>query len=163
MQTEDALHAGVAVMSIVRASFISLMQGNGISAEALRFVQVAMSKVRQRIAKHETWDDDASIISVTFLAHLSVSLLAQSSHCPPDCGQYHALIHGKVDLERSGSFRNSPNSTEVDGSLERRTQSTVDRSNALYHGGTVCIWRRTGSLEYLLTKGIDSIHGGDNC
>ncbi|KIY01689.1 uncharacterized protein Z520_01826 [Fonsecaea multimorphosa CBS 102226] len=72
MQDEDALHAGVAAMQVVRGTFLSSSSQSGLSEEVLRFVQIAISKLRERIARHNYCNDDATIIIVLFLTHLAM-------------------------------------------------------------------------------------------
>ncbi|OQU99091.1 Fungal specific transcription factor domain-containing protein [Cladophialophora immunda] len=72
MQDEDALHAGVAAMQVIRGTFLSSCSQNGPSEEVLRFVQIAISKLRRRIAGHDFCNDDATIMTVLFLAHLAM-------------------------------------------------------------------------------------------
>ncbi|OAP65783.1 hypothetical protein AYL99_01755 [Fonsecaea erecta] len=73
MQDEDAFHAGVAAMQVLRDAFVSSCSQDGPSAGVLRFVQIAISKLRDRIARHDRCNDDATIMTVLFLAHLAMA------------------------------------------------------------------------------------------
>ena len=75
MSDEDVLHAGVAVMQVVRDVYRSSFKDTGPSEQVLRFVQIALSRLRQRISRQDYTNDNGSIMAVLFMCHLSVSAI----------------------------------------------------------------------------------------
>lgn len=73
-QDEDALHAGVAAVQVMKGMFMSPCAANRLPEDILALVHVAISKLRLRIAKNEFINDEVTIMVVVFLAHLAVSL-----------------------------------------------------------------------------------------
>ncbi|EXJ53632.1 uncharacterized protein A1O5_13083 [Cladophialophora psammophila CBS 110553] len=71
MTHEVALHAGVAVVNMVRDVFRSDFHRTGPSAQVLRLIQVAISKLRQHITAEPVVNDDGAIIAVLFLGHMA--------------------------------------------------------------------------------------------
>jgi hypothetical protein len=78
-QDEDALHAGVAAVQVMKGMFTSACAPNKLSEEVLRLVLIAISRLRERIARKNSCNDEVTIMTVVFLTHLAVS----AKH-PPD-------------------------------------------------------------------------------
>ena len=72
-QDENTLHAGVAAVQVMKAMFIFTSAPNKLSEEILRLVQIAISRLRERISKNHCCNDEATIMTVVFLTHLAVS------------------------------------------------------------------------------------------
>ena len=112
MREEEALHAGVALIQVVRDVERPSYKETGPSKQALRFVQVAISKLRERISRQEYINDDGSIMAVAWLCHLSV------------CKAYSVVIFmGSQRIEairRYASISNAPQRPRYDDSITRR-------------------------------------------
>lgn len=108
-QDEDALHAGVAAVQVMKGMFMSPCTANRLPEDILALVHVAISKLRVRIAKDECSNDEVTIMVVLFLAHLAVSLFLIKS----DCGK--SLLTSKDGIQRYGSVSSASESNQVDG------------------------------------------------
>ncbi len=73
-QDEDALHAGVAAVQVMRGMFVSACAPNQLSEDILRLVHIAISRLRERIARDDYCNDEVTIMTIVFLTHLAVSL-----------------------------------------------------------------------------------------
>lgn len=76
MREEVSLHAGIAVVNMVRDVFSPDFRETGPSRRSLRLIEVAICKLRQHIEKSVDGyiSDDASIVAAMFLGHMAVSL-----------------------------------------------------------------------------------------
>jgi len=74
MREEVALHAGVALVNMIRDVFRPTFRDTGPSKHVIRLIQIAISKLRQHIDDQQAHiNDDASIVAALFLGHMAVS------------------------------------------------------------------------------------------
>ena len=86
MTHEVGLHAGIAVVTMVRDAFRPDFRTTGPSPCVLRLIQTAIWKLRQYLSTVESNSEqrqiesgsDAALIAVVFLAHIAVSVLRAS-------------------------------------------------------------------------------------
>ncbi|KIW64144.1 hypothetical protein PV04_09099 [Phialophora macrospora] len=74
-QDEVALHAGVAAVQVMKGMFISACPcpADILPEDILRLVHIAISMLRQRIARNDSCNDDVTIMTVVFLTHLAMA------------------------------------------------------------------------------------------
>jgi hypothetical protein len=74
-QDEDALHAGVAAVQVMKGMFVSACPcpADTLPEDILRLVHIAISRLRERIGRNDSCNDDVTIMTVVFLTHLAVS------------------------------------------------------------------------------------------
>ena len=69
---EDALHAGVAAVQVMRGIFTSTSPANKLPEDILRLIQIAISRLRDRITRNDCCNVEVTIMMVVFLTHMAV-------------------------------------------------------------------------------------------
>ena len=56
----------------MKSMFVSASASNKLSKEILRLVQIAISRLRERISRNDSCNDEVMIMTVVLLAHLAI-------------------------------------------------------------------------------------------